>query len=83
MQTTNLEMSKDLSEAFLNPRTSSLFRWIGRRERRSPAFLDPSSVAKFLESKSGQAHRAHSPYRFVTRDDTPAMAARFGARSEQ
>jgi excisionase family DNA binding protein len=51
----DLDLSKDLSEAFFNPRASSLLRepcrGAGRRERRplkSSSFLDASSVAEFL-----------------------------------
>lgn len=55
MQTIDLEISKELSDALFNPQESSLLRGIGRRtgrrQRRPPkssAFLDAASVAEFL-----------------------------------
>jgi excisionase family DNA binding protein len=56
MQTIDLEMTKDLSDALFNPRTSSLLRESGpgRTAQRpdepskSSSFLDASSVAAFL-----------------------------------
>lgn len=48
MQTTDLEMSKDRSEALFNPRVSPRSYKPIQRDEVRPSFLDASSVAEFL-----------------------------------
>jgi predicted DNA-binding transcriptional regulator AlpA len=66
MQTIDLEMSKDLSEAFFNPRAASLFREASRK-----GLLNYATLAARLGTSEGWVRR--NARRTYTRDPIPSV----------